>query len=159
MPLYEIKRCPPSELLRRAGALPRLLVLTNGVFDLLHRGHVDYLARAREMGASLVVAVNDDDSARQLSKGAGRPFHSCEDRVAVLAVLAFTRLVTRCPDANSPALVTRIRPDIYVKGGDYAIANVPEAKAALALGTRAVAMPIVHYTSHSELATRILGQA
>lgn len=155
MPLYEIKRCPPSELLRRTATLRRPLVLTNGVFDLLHRGHVDYLARAREMGASLLVAVNDDDSVRRLGKGPGRPFNRCEDRVAVLAALASTSLVTWFSDADARGLVEYLRPDVYVKGGDYRITSIPEGRAAIALGARVVAIPVVHYLSTSALAERI----
>ncbi len=159
MPLYEIKRCPPSELLRRTAALPRPLVLTNGVFDLLHRGHVDYLARAREMGASLLVAVNDDESARRLHKGPGRPFNGYEDRVAVLAALDSTSLVTWFSDTDASSLVRRLRPDIYVKGGDYRMTSIPEGLAALALGARAVAIPVVHYLSTTVLAERICAAA
>ena len=134
MSACETKLCPPSELLRRAAALPRPLVMTNGVFDLLHRGHVDYLERARALGGSLLVAVNDDDSARRLGKGPDRPFNRCEDRMAVLAALACTSLVTSFPDDSARALVERLRPDIYVKGGDYRMADIPEGRAALAIG-------------------------
>lgn len=159
MPAYETKLCSPSELLRRAAALPRPLVMTNGVFDLLHRGHVDYLARARDLGASLLVAVNDDASARRLGKGPGRPFNRCADRMAVLAALSSTSLVTCFGSPNAQALVESIRPDVYVKGGDYCMPAIPEGATALALGARAVAIPIVHYTSTSMLAARIRGPA
>lgn len=155
MPAYESKLCPPSEVLRRAAALPRPLVFTNGVFDLLHRGHIDYLERARELGASLLVAVNDNDSAHRLGKGPGRPFNRCEDRMAVLAALASTSLVTRFADDSACALVERLRPDVYVKGGDYRMADIPEGAAALAIGARALAIPLVHYLSTSAVVARI----
>lgn len=157
MPAYETKLCPPSELLRRAALLPRPLVLTNGVFDLLHRGHVDYLERARSLGASLLVAVNDDESARRLGKGPGRPFNSCEDRMAVLAALACTSLVASFPDDSARSVVERLRPDVYVKGGDYQMAAIPEGRAAQAIGARVIAIPLVHYLSTSALAARIRG--
>ncbi len=155
MPLFDLKRCPPGYLLRRAAALPRPLVFTNGVFDLLHRGHADYLARARELGASLLVAVNDDASVRSLGKGPDRPFNRCEDRVALLAALSCTSLVTWFSDADGRALVERVRPDIYVKGGDYCMSTIPEGQAALRLGARAIAIPVVHRLSTSALAERI----
>src|SRR5712691_8295898 len=84
-PDFEAKRCEPAELARRAGAMAKPLVFTNGVFDVLHRGHVTYLAQARALGASLVVALNSDASARRLGKGEGRPVNPLEDRLAVVA--------------------------------------------------------------------------
>lgn len=154
---YESKLCPPPELLRRVALLPRPLVMTNGVFDLLHRGHVDYLERARALGASLLVAVNDDASARALGKGDGRPFNRCEDRMALLAALASTDLVTCFAEPTARTLVERVRPDIYVKGGDYAVEQTPEGRAALAFGARVAAIRHVHYTSTTALAERIRG--
>lgn len=152
-----LKLCPPAELARCAASLPRPLVLTNGVFDLLHAGHADYLQRARALGASLLVAVNDDASARRLGKGAGRPFQPCEARMALLAALACTDLVTCFGADNALPIVRCVRPDIYVKGGDYAIERTPEGQAADALGARCVAIPFVHYTSTSALIARIRG--
>lgn len=152
---FEHKLCPPEQLLRRAAALPRPLVLTNGVFDLLHRGHADYLAAARALGAALLVAVNDDDSARRLGKGAGRPFNRCADRMALLAALDSTSLITCFADDDAAALLRRVRPDCYVKGGDYDLADIPEGRAARALGVHAVTIPFLHYTSSSALVARI----
>ena len=152
---YEPKLCPPADLVRRARQLPRPLVLTNGVFDLLHRGHVDYLQRAKALGASLLVAVNDDDSARRLGKGAGRPFNRCEDRMALLAALASTDLVTCFADDNAQAIVELLRPDLYVKGGDYDVANTPEGRAAIRLGARVAAIPFTNRISTTALVGRI----
>ena len=157
-PAFENKLCTPDALVARARALPRPLVLTNGVFDLLHRGHVTCLAQARMLGASLLVAVNDDASVRRLRKGPGRPFNCCEDRMALLAALASTDLVTSFDGDDALAIVDAVQPDIYVKGGDYDIATTREGRAVLARGGRAAALPFVHYTSTSRLAENIRGR-
>ncbi len=149
------KLCSPADLASRALALPRPLVLTNGVFDLLHCGHADCLERARALGASLIVAVNSDASARRLRKGDGRPFNDGAARMALLAALASTDLVTGFDDDDATAVLCCVRPDIYVKGGDYAIAATPEGRAARALGARLIALPFVHYTSSTALIARI----
>ena len=157
-PDFETKLCLPAALAQRAQRLPRPLVLTNGVFDLLHRGHVTSLAQARLLGASLLVAVNDDASVRRLRKGHGRPFNRCEDRMAVLAALASTDLVTCFDGDDALAIVEAVLPDIYVKGGDYDIATTREGRAVMARGGRAAAIPFVHYTSTSRLAEKIRGR-
>ncbi len=155
MILSHTKLCSPADLATRASALPRPLVLTNGVFDLLHCGHTDSLERARALGASLVVAVNSDASARRLRKGDGRPFNDGAARMALLAALASTDLVTGFDDDDATAVLCCVRPDIYVKGGDYEIASTPEGRAARALGARLMTLPFVHYTSSSALIARI----
>src|SRR5258706_12122898 len=94
MPTFLDKLCPRADLARRIAALPRPVVFTNGVFDILHRGHVCYLAQARELGASLVIGLNSDTSARGLGKGADRPLNNEADRACVLAALQSTSLVT-----------------------------------------------------------------
>ncbi len=152
---YQSKLCLPADLARRTALLPRPLVLTNGVFDLLHHGHADCLQQARMLGASLVVAVNDDESARQLGKGPGRPFRSCDERMALLAALACTDLVTCFSERNALQAVRCIRPDVYVKGGDYDVEETPEGREALALGARVRAIPFIHYTSTTALVERI----
>lgn len=152
---YQSKLCLPAELAARAALLARPLVLTNGVFDLLHRGHVDYLQRAKAMGASLLVAVNDDDSARRLGKGKGRPFNRCEDRMALLAALAATDLVCCFSEDHAQRVVELVRPDLYVKGGDYEVGNTPEGRAAIALGARVAALPFAYRISTTALVGRI----
>ena len=119
-PAFEQKICAPSEFAARAAALPRPLVFTNGVFDLLHRGHVTYLAQARALGASLVVGVNSDASAKRLGKGDGRPVTAAADRMAVLAALESVSLVTPFDDDTPLGLILACRPDVLVKGGDWA---------------------------------------
>lgn len=152
---FEHKICPPSALAVRIALLPRPLVMTNGVFDLLHRGHASYLAQARELGASLVVAVNSDSSVKRLNKGAGRPVNTCDDRMALLAALDSTSLITSFDDSTALSLVTMIQPDIYVKGADYPVGQTPEGRAVLQHGGRAVAIPFLHYTSTSSLIARL----
>jgi len=118
-PAFERKLCAPEELAIRLGALARPLVFTNGVFDLLHRGHVTYLARARALGAALLVALNGDASARRLGKGADRPVNALEDRMAVVAALESVDAVTWFDDDTPARLIEVCRPDVLVKGADY----------------------------------------
>lgn len=131
-PGFEAKLCAPAQLARRVAALARPLVFTNGVFDILHRGHVTYLAQARALGASLLVAANSDASARRLGKGEDRPINRLEDRAAVLAALQAVDLVTWFDEDTPLALVLACRPDVLVKGGDWkpeAIVGAPEVRA------------------------------
>jgi len=137
---FERKICPRAELARRVAELPKPVVLTNGVFDLLHRGHVSYLAEARALGASLVVAVNTDASVKRLGKGDDRPLNDCADRMAVLAALEAVSMVVEFDEDTALAVVEEARPDIYVKGGDYDMPSIPEGKAVLAYGGKAVAI-------------------
>lgn len=118
-PLFEAKICPPQELAARIGSCTRPLVFTNGVFDVLHRGHATYLAEARALGATLVVAINSDASAKRLGKGADRPVNQLADRVAVVAALESVQLVTWFEEDTPLELVRVCRPDVLVKGGDW----------------------------------------
>lgn len=113
--------CASADLAQRVGELPRPIVFTNGVFDLLHRGHVTYLAQARALGASLVVAVNSDASVKRLGKGDDRPINTEQDRMAVLAALECVNLVTCFSDDTPLCLILALRPDLLVKGGDWKI--------------------------------------
>lgn len=151
----EQKLCSPEALAERAASLPRPLVMTNGVFDLLHRGHVSYLAQARALGASLLVAVNTDASARRLRKGPGRPLNSCEDRMAVLAALASTTLITCFHEDTAERVLERVRPDLYVKGGDYDLQCTEEGRLANRLGVRTRSVEVVHARSTSAIIHRI----
>lgn len=135
--------------------LPRPLVFTNGVFDLLHRGHVEYLQQARALGASLVVGLNSDASARGLQKGPGRPLVPCDDRAAVLRALACVSLVLPFDGAAPLALIEQLRPDIYAKGGDYDMATLAEAALVRSGGGTAITLPFLPGRSTSTLVARI----
>ena len=135
------KICAPAQLLACVAQLPRPLVFTNGVFDVLHRGHVLYLAQARALGASLLVALNTDASARRLGKGPDRPLNNEADRALVMAALAATSLVTWFDEDTPLALITQIKPDILVKGGDYDMSKLAETQVVQAYGGRVLALP------------------
>jgi rfaE bifunctional protein nucleotidyltransferase chain/domain len=155
MPKFEQKICRREELNERVKQLPQPVVMTNGVFDLLHRGHVTYLAQARELGASLVLAVNTDASVKRLGKGDDRPINSCEDRMAVLAALAAVDLVVAFDDDTALQVVEIARPDIYVKGGDYDMQTIPEGKAVLAYGGRVAAIDFEHDRSTTKTLAKL----
>lgn len=155
--LFETKIVARADLAAAVARLARPLVLTNGVFDLLHRGHVTYLARARALGASLVVAVNSDASVRRLGKGQDRPINTETDRAAVLAALQSVSLVTVFDETVPLPVVEIVRPDVYVKGGDYDMATVAEAQLARSWGARTVAIPFEFERSTSALLARVRG--
>ena len=157
MPSFENKICTRAELAARIAALPKPVVLTNGVFDILHRGHVTYLAQARELGGSLVVAVNTDASVKRLGKGDDRPHNTLADRMAVLAALESVGLVVEFDEDTALEVVQEGRPDIYAKGGDYVMDQIPEGKAVLAYGGRAVAIDFEHDRSTTKLVAKIRG--
>ena len=154
-PGFERKLCASADLAARVAELPRPVVLTNGVFDILHRGHVTYLAEARELGASLVVMVNTDASVRRLGKGDDRPINACEDRMAVLAALESVSLVAAFDEDTALESVLLARPDIYVKGGDYEMAAIPEGRAVLSYGGQAVAIAFRHDRSTTRLLDKV----
>jgi rfaE bifunctional protein nucleotidyltransferase chain/domain len=131
------------------------VVFTNGVFDLLHRGHVTYLAQARALGACLVVALNSDASARRLGKGEGRPVNGLEDRMALVAALASTDAVTWFEEDTPAALIEALRPDVLVKGGDWPVDRIVGGRETLARGGRVVSIPFEHQRSSTSLLERI----
>jgi rfaE bifunctional protein nucleotidyltransferase chain/domain len=151
---FERKLCTRADLAARVAQLPKPVVLTNGVFDLLHRGHVTYLAQARELGASLVVAVNTDASVKRLGKGDDRPLNECADRMAVLAALEAVSLVVAFDEDTALETVQVARPDVYVKGGDYDMQAIPEGQAVAAYGGRAVAIDFIHDRSTTKLLSK-----
>jgi len=156
-PRYPRKIATAADALARIAGLPRPLVMTNGVFDVLHRGHVTYLEQARGLGASLVVAVNSDASVRRLGKGDDRPLNSLDDRMAVLAALESVSLVVPF-DADTPRdLVVAAKPDVLVKGGDYTAETTAGATEVIAAGGRFVAIPFAFDRSTTALVRRIRG--
>ncbi len=136
-------------------ALPQPVVFTNGVFDILHRGHVTYLAQARAMGASLVVALNSDASARGLGKGPQRPLNTELDRACVLAALESVSLVVIFDEPTPVELLQRVRPHWYVKGGDYDIETLAETALVRSWGGQACALPFVDGHSTTALVARM----
>lgn len=151
------KLCPRGDLPARIAALPRPLVFTNGVFDILHRGHVQYLAQARALGASLVMGLNSDASARLLGKGPDRPINGEADRATVLAALESISLVTLFDEQTPLALLEIVRPDLYVKGGDYDIETLAETTLVRRWGGDARALPFLEGRSTTALIRRIRG--
>lgn len=154
-PTFEQKLCDSDDVEARVRALPRPLVFTNGVFDILHRGHVTYLAQARALGAALVVGVNTDASVRMLGKGDDRPLNAEADRLAVLAALESVSLVVLFAERTPVELIRRVRPDIYVKGGDYDIDTLEETRVVRGWGGTALAIPFDHDRSTTQLLKRV----
>jgi len=131
------------------------VVFTNGVFDVLHRGHASYLAQARSLGGSLVVALNSDASAKRLGKGPDRPLNNENDRAALMAALESVSLVTWFDEDTPLEIITELRPDLLVKGGDYDMAQLAETQVVLAYGGRAQAIPFVDGYSTTALVQKI----
>jgi len=150
--LHKLLRADDAAAIAR---LPRPMVFTNGVFDILHRGHVSYLTAARALGASLVVALNSDASARGLGKGPDRPLNRELDRACVLGALACVDAVLLFDEATPLAVLARCRPEVYVKGGDYDIEALPETPLVRSWGGRALALPFVSGYSTTALVRRI----
>jgi len=154
-PGFAAKIVTRAALAARAAGLPQPRVFTNGVFDLLHRGHVTYLDRARSFGASLIVAVNTDASVRRLGKGGDRPVNALEDRLAVLAALQSVSLVVPFDEDTPLEVVLACRPDIIVKGGDYTAESTVGAKEVIGWGGRFEAVPLVPGRSTTRLLARL----
>ena len=154
-PSFESKVCPLDQLTARIAKLPRPLVFTNGVFDILHRGHASYLAQARALGASLVVGVNSDTSVKLLGKGDDRPINSEADRQALLAALESVDMTVLFTEQTPVSLIEKIRPDIYVKGGDYEIDTLAETRLVKTWGGKAIAIPFLYERSTTSLLGKI----
>jgi D-glycero-beta-D-manno-heptose 1-phosphate adenylyltransferase len=154
-PVFEGKICAPREFAARAKALARPLVFTNGVFDILHRGHVTYLAEARALGAALAVALNTDASVKRLGKGDDRPINTLDDRLAVVAALESVALVTWFDEDTPLARILEARPERLVKGGDWAVERIVGAKEVQGWGGSVHSIEFQHDRSTSRLLERI----
>ena len=154
-PGFLAKIVPRHQAVARVAALPQPVVFTNGVFDVLHRGHAVYLAQARELGASLVVALNTDASARRLGKGPDRPLNNEQDRAVVVAALESVSLVTWFDEDTPLQLIAELRPALLVKGGDYDMSRLPETAVVQSWGGRALAIPFLEGYSTTDLVRRI----
>ncbi len=155
MPAFEAKLCDPSQLASRVRALKRPLVFTNGVFDILHRGHVTYLAEARELGASLVVALNSDASVKRLGKGDDRPVNALEDRMAVIAALESVALVTWFDEDTPLDCILACKPDHLVKCGDWKVDQIVGAKEVASWGGHVHSIAFRHDRSTTKLLAKI----
>jgi len=158
-PEFERKILAPAQVARWAGRLPRPLVFTNGVFDILHRGHATYLARARALGACLLVALNGDASVRRLGKGPGRPVNALEDRLALVAALQAVDAVTWFEEDTPAALIAAVRPEVLVKGGDWPVERIVGAREVLARGGAVHSIAFEHQRSTTALLRRVGARA
>ena len=157
-PKFENKICPFGQLATRVAQLPHPLVFTNGVFDILHRGHVTYLAQARALGASLIVGVNSDTSVKRLGKGDDRPINNEQDRMAVLAALECVSLVVCFTEDTPKAAILAAHPDVLVKGGDWAAEHIVGAADVKAWGGSVHSIPFLFERSTTATLKKVRGQ-
>ena len=155
LPTFEGKVCSPAELAQRVSVLLRPLVFTNGVFDILHRGHVTYLAQARALGASMVLALNSDASVKRLNKGDDRPINILADRMAVAASLSMVDVVTFFEDDTPLNLILSCKPDILVKGGDWPVEKIVGAIDVQSWGGTVHSIPFLHERSTTAMLKKI----
>ena len=154
-PLFETKIVDPAGLAGRLAGLPRPLVFTNGCFDILHRGHVTYLAQARALGAALIVAVNSDASVRRLGKGEDRPVNPLADRMALLSALECVSLVTWFDEDTPLVRILECEPDVLVKGGDWPVEKIVGYREVTARGGTVHSIPFSHERSTTALMEKI----
>lgn len=133
----------------------RKLVFTNGVFDILHAGHVRYLEQARTLGDLLVVGVNSDKSVIRLAKGPNRPVNPLEDRIAVLEALRAVSGAVLFEEDTSEALISILKPEVHVKGGDYQVDDLPESKIVRGYGGEVVILPFLAGRSTTGILKRL----
>lgn len=154
-PDFERKICSRADLAARVATLPRPLVFTNGCFDVLHRGHVTYLAQARALGAALVLGVNSDASVKRQGKGDDRPVNHEDDRMAVLAALECVDLVVLFDEDTPIDLILTCHPDVLVKGGDWTPDRIVGSKEVIAWGGSVHSIPFLHERSTTALLKKI----
>ena len=154
-PAFERKLCTADELATRVAKLPRPVVFTNGCFDVLHRGHVTYLAQARALGAALIVGVNSDASVKRLGKGDDRPINLEQDRMMVLAALESVSMVVLFEEDTPLNLIIASRPDVLVKGGDWQPDSIVGAKEVKSWGGTVHSIPFLHERSTTSLLNKI----
>ena len=130
------------------------IVFTNGCFDILHRGHITYLSRAKALGDILIVGVNSDGSVQRL-KGPNRPINTLEDRIQVLAALSSIDCLIAFEEDTPIELIRTIHPDVFVKGGDYRVETLPEAPLAKALGAEVRILPFLESRSTTDIVERL----
>ena len=155
LPSFENKCCAAAALAERVASLPRPLVFTNGCFDVLHRGHVTYLAQASALGASLIVGVNSDASVKRQGKGDDRPINNEQDRMMVLAALESVSLVVKFDEDTPLNLILASQPDVLVKGGDWAPENIVGSKEVQDQGGSVHSIPFLHERSTTALLKKI----
>ena len=154
-PAFEAKICPPAQLTARVAGLARPLVFTNGCFDILHRGHVTYLAQAATLGAGLVVSLNSDASVKRQGKGADRPVNDLGDRLAVMAALECVTLVTWFDEDTPLQRILESRPDLLVKGGDWPLDKIVGGAEVRGWGGTVHSIPFIHQKSTTALLDKI----
>jgi rfaE bifunctional protein nucleotidyltransferase chain/domain len=155
VPEFEQKICEPDQLASCLDDIKRPLVFTNGCFDILHRGHVTYLAQAAAMGASLVVALNSDASVKRQGKGDDRPINTLEDRMALMASLECVTLVTWFDEDTPLNVILALKPDVLVKGGDWSTEKIVGAKEVHAWGGKVYSIPFLHARSTTATLNKI----
>jgi rfaE bifunctional protein nucleotidyltransferase chain/domain len=154
-PSFERHIIAPGDIAAQAALLPRPVVFTNGVFDILHRGHVTYLAQARALGASLIVALNSDASARRLGKGSDRPVNTLVDRAAVIAALGCVDRVTWFETDTPLELILAVKPDVLVKGGDWKTEAIVGAREVQGWGGSVHSIAFAHQRSTTALLEKV----
>lgn len=154
-PNFEEKIVAPDEIIEKIKQLPKPIVFTNGCFDIIHRGHVSYLAQARALGGSLILALNTDASVKRQGKGDDRPINGLENRAAVCAALQSVDLITWFDEDTPFNLIEQIQPDILVKGGDWQPENIVGAKETVARGGQVHSIPFLHQTSTTKTLEKI----
>jgi len=154
-PVFERKLCTADELAQRVAELPRPLVFTNGCFDVLHRGHVTYLAQASALGASMIIGVNSDASVKRQGKGDDRPINAEQDRMMVLAALESVSLVVKFDEDTPLNLILACHPDVLVKGGDWTPDKIVGSREVLGWGGAVHSIPFLHERSTTALLKKI----